>query len=94
MYKSSPLLLGICRSPHLVPSAHVQPLPNSEDSSEVEGFSSDDETDNAEVGEAAGVDGWEHSASPSEDTQAGHPRVLDRWRGSVVAPRKLPAIGK
>ena len=74
MYKSSPLLLGICRSPHLVPSAHVQPLPNSEDSSEVEGFSSDDETDNAEVGEAAGVDGWEHSASPSEDTQSGHPK--------------------
>ena len=74
MYKSSPLLLGICRSPHLVPSAHVQPLPNSEDSSEVEGFSSDDETDNAEVGEAAGFDGREHSASPSEDTQAGHPK--------------------
>ena len=76
MYRSSLPLPGIFRPSHLVPSAHAQPLLDSEDSSKIEGFSSDDETDNAEAGEAAGDsagdDGKEHSTSPSEDTQAGH----------------------
>ena len=68
---------GIYRPSFLVPSAHAQPLPYSEDSLEIEGFSSDDETDNAKVGEAAGDgarnDGGERS-SPSRDTQADHPK--------------------
>ena len=50
MYRSSPPLPGIFRPSHLVPSAHAQPLLDSEDSSEIEGFSSDDKTDNAEAG--------------------------------------------
>ena len=74
VYRSSPPLPDIYRHSHLVPSTHAQPLPDSEDSSEVEGFSYDDETDNAEAGEAAGDDGSEHSTSPNEDTQAGHPK--------------------
>ena len=49
-------------------------MPGSEDSSEIEGFSSDDETVDAEAGESAEDDGREHSASPSEDTQSGHPK--------------------
>ena len=74
VYRSSPPLPGIFRPSHLVPSAYDKLVPNSEDSSEIEGFSSDDETTNAEIGESAGDDGREHSASPSEDTHAGHPK--------------------
>ena len=74
VYRSSPPLPGIFRPSHLVPSTHAQPLPDSEDSSKVEGFSSNDKIDNAEAGEAAGDDGSEHSTSPNEDTQAGHPK--------------------
>ena len=40
---SSPPLLGIFHPSYLVPSAYAKPLPDSEDSSEIEGFSSDDE---------------------------------------------------
>ena len=54
VYRSSPPLPGIYRPFFLVPSAHAQPLPYSEDSLEIEGFSSDSETYNAEAGEAAG----------------------------------------
>ena len=73
VYRSSPPLPSIFHPSHLVPSAHAELLPGSEDSSEIEGFSSDNETADAEAGETAGDDGREHSASPSEDTQSGHP---------------------
>ena len=72
VYRSNPPLPGIFRLSHLVPSAYNKLVPNSEDSSEIEGFSSDDETTNAEAGESTGDDGRAHSASPSEDTNAGH----------------------
>ena len=72
VYRSSPPLPGIFRPSHLLPSAYNPFVPDSEDSSEIEGFSSDSETDNAEAGEAARDDGRGCSASPSEDTQAGH----------------------
>ena len=49
VYRSSPPLPGIFRPSHLVPSAHAEPLPGFEDSSEIEGFSSDDETTDAEI---------------------------------------------
>ena len=74
VYWSSPPLPGIFRPSYLVPSAHAKPLLDSQDSSEIEGFSSDDETTDAEAGESAGDDGRVHSASPSEDTHAGHPK--------------------
>ena len=74
LYRSSLPQPGIFRPSYLVPSAHAELLPGSEDSSEIEGFSSDNETTNAETGESAGDDGKEHSASPSEDTHAGHPK--------------------
>ena len=61
VYRSSPLLPGIFRPSYLVPSAHAKPLPDSEDSSEIEGFSSDDGTTDAEAGESAGDDGRAHS---------------------------------
>ena len=67
-------MLGIFRPSYLVPSAHAQPLPSSEDSSKIEGFSSDDETTDAEAGELTGDDGRAHSASPSEDTHESHPK--------------------
>jgi hypothetical protein len=89
VYRSSPPLPGIFRPSHLVPSTHAQPLPDSEDSSEIEGFSSDDKTDNADAREATRDDGREHSASPSEDTQAGHPKgtrsVARKRRSSTQA---------
>ena len=74
VYRSSPPLPGIYRPSFLVPSAHAQPLPNSEDSSEIEGFSSDDETNNVEAGDGARNDGGERSLSPSGDTQTDHPK--------------------
>jgi len=63
LYRSSLPQPGIFRPSYLVPSAHAELLPGSEDSSEIEGFSSDDETTNAEAGESAGDDGWAHSSS-------------------------------
>ena len=74
VYRSSPPLPGIFHPSYLVLSAHAEPLPSSEDSSEIEGFSSDDETTDAEAGESAGDDGRAHSPSPSKDTHAGHPK--------------------
>ena len=53
VYRSSPPLPGIFRPSHFVPSAHAKLLPDSEDFSEIEGFSSDDETTDGEAGESA-----------------------------------------
>ena len=61
VYRSSPPLPGIFRPSHLVPSAHAKPLPGSEDSSEIEGFSSDDEITDAEAGESPMDDDRAHS---------------------------------
>ena len=73
VYRSSPPLPGIFRPSHLVSSAYAKLVPDSEDSSEIEGFSSDDETANAEAAESAGDDDRAHRPSRSEDTHAGHP---------------------
>ena len=72
VYRSSPPLPGIFRQSHLVPSAYAKLVLDSVDSSEIEGFSSDDETANAEPAESAGDDDRAHSPSRSEDTHAGH----------------------
>ena len=72
VYRSSPPLPSTFCPSYLVPSAHAEPLLGFEDSSEIEGFSSDDETTNAEAGESTGDDGRAHSASRSEDTHLGH----------------------
>jgi len=89
VYRSSPPLPGIYRPSHLVPSAHAQPLIDSEDSSEIEGFSSDDEADNAKAGKAAGDNGKERSSSPSEDTKVGNPKgtrsAMRKRRSSLQA---------
>ena len=85
VYRSSPPLPGIFRPSHLVPSAYDKLVPNSEDSSEIEGFCSDDETANAETAESAGNDDRVHSPSRSENTHAGHPsstRSTTRKRSS------------
>ena len=74
VYRSSPPLPGIFRPSHLVPSSHAKLLPDSKDSLEIEGFSSDDEITDAEAGESAMDDDRAHSPSRSEDTRAGHPR--------------------
>ena len=63
---------GIFRPSHLIPSAYAKLVPDSEDSSVIEGFSSDDETANAEAAESAEDDDRAHSPSRSEDTHAGH----------------------
>ena len=73
VYRSSPPLPDIFHASYLIPSAHAKPLLDSEDSLEIEGFSSDDETTDAEAGESAGDDGRAHSPSRSEDTRTGHP---------------------
>ena len=73
VYRSSPPLPGKFHPSHLVPSAYAKLVPDSEDSSEIEGFSSNDETANAEAAESTGDDDRAHSPSRSEDTHAGHP---------------------
>jgi len=70
VYRSSPPLPGIFRPSHLVPSAYV---PVSEDSSEIEGFCSDDKTANAEATESGRDDIRVHDPSRIEDTHASHP---------------------
>ena len=67
------LQLGIFCPSYFVPSAHAKLLPDSKDSLEIEGFSSDDETTNAEARESARDDDRAHSPSRSKDTHAGHP---------------------
>ena len=61
----------LCQAPFAHPTL---PSPSSEDSSKIEGFSSDDKTADAEAREKTDDDGRERSASPSEDTQSGHPK--------------------
>ena len=61
VYRSSPPLPGIFRPSHLFPSAHAKLFPDSEDSSEIEGFSSDDEITDAEAGESPMDDDRAHS---------------------------------
>ena len=70
---SSPPLPGIFHPSHLVPSAYNQFVPDSEDSSEIEGFSSDDEAANAEAAELARDEDRANSQSRSGGTHAGHP---------------------
>ena len=67
VYRSSPPLPGIYCPFFLLPSAHAPPLPDSEDTSGIEGFDSDDESDNAEAGEAAGEE-ESRGQSPSRAT--------------------------
>ena len=73
VYRSSPPLPGIFRPSHLVPSAHAKLLPDSEDSSEIKGFSFEDEITDVEAGESTMNDDRAHSPSRGEDTCAGHP---------------------
>ena len=64
---------SIFRPSHLIPSAYDKLVPDSKNSSEIEGFSSDDETANAEAAESAGDDDRAHHPNRNEDTHAGHP---------------------
>ena len=85
VYRSSPALPSIFRPSHLIPSAYEKLVPDSKNSSEIEGFSSDDETANAEAAESAGDDNRVHSPSRSGDTHVGHPtstRLVVRKRSS------------
>ena len=76
MYIGAALLCQVYRPFFLLPSAHVPPLPDSEDSSGIRGFSSNDENDDAEAGETAGEEESRgHSPSPSDTTVADHPKV-------------------
>ena len=73
VYMSSPPLPVIfCPSYH-VPSAHAKPLPDSQDSSEIEGFSSDDEVADVEAAESIIDEDRANSPSRSEGTHVGHP---------------------
>ena len=77
MYRSSPLLPGIFRPFHLLPSTHAPPKPNPEESLSMENYidSSDSEFGRAEDGEATGEDeSGGHSPSPSDGTQVNHPK--------------------
>ena len=89
VYRSSPPLPGIFRPSHFVPSAHAKLLPDYEDSSEIEGFSSDDELTDAEAGESAMDDDRAYSPSRGEDTRAGHPTstcsIVRKWSSSSQA---------
>ena len=73
VYRSNPPLPGIFRPSHLIPSAYAKLVSDSEDSSEIEGFSSDEEITDAKARESAMNDDRAHSPSRGEDTRAGHP---------------------
>ena len=73
VYRNTPPLPGLFRPSHLIPSAYAKLVPDSEDSSEIEGFSSDDETANAEAAEPAGGGDKTNNPNRSEDTHAGPP---------------------
>ena len=73
VYWSSPPLLGIFRPSHLLPSAYNPFVPDSEDSSEFESFSSDNEATNAEAVESAREEDRADSPSRSKATCADHP---------------------
>ena len=73
VYRSSPPLLGIFRPSHLLPSAYNPFVPDSEDSSEFESFSSDNEAASAEAVELARDEDRTDNASRSEGTCADQP---------------------
>ena len=73
VYRSSPPLPGKFHASHLVPSAFNQFVPDSEDSSEIEGFSSDDEVADVEAAESIIDEDRANSPSRSEGTHVGHP---------------------
>ena len=73
VYRSSPPLPGIFRPSHLLPSAYNPFVPDSEDSSEFESFSSDNEAASAEAAESARDEDRADSPSRSEGTCAYHP---------------------
>ena len=80
---------GIFRPSHLIPSAYAKLVSDSEDSLEIEGFSSDDEITDAEAGESAMDDDRAYSPSRGEDTRAGHPTstcsIVRKWSSSSQA---------
>ena len=67
-------------------------MPDSEDSSEFESFTSDNEADNAEAAGSARDEDRENSPSRSEDTCITQ-RVLAQLRESEVVPHKLLTTG-
>ena len=64
---------GILRPSHLLPSAYNSFVPDSEDSSEFESFSSDNETANAEAAKSDRDEDRANSPNRSEGTCADHP---------------------
>ena len=64
---------GIFRPSHLLPSAYNPFVPDSEDSSEFESFSSDNKAASAEAAESARDEDRTDSPSRSEGTFADHP---------------------
>ena len=73
VYRSSPPLPGIFRPSHLLPSAYNPFVPNYEDSSEFESFSSDNKAASAEAAESARDEDRADSPSRSEGTCTDHP---------------------
>ena len=73
VYRSSPPLPGIFRPSHLLPSAYNPFVPNSEDSSEFESFSSDNKAASAEAAESARDEDRADSPSRSEGACTDHP---------------------
>ena len=73
VYRSSAPLPGIFHPSHLLPSAYNPFVPDSDDSSEFESFSSDNEAASAEAAESARDEDRADSPSRSEGTCADHP---------------------
>ena len=73
VYRSSPPLPRIFRPSHLLPSAYNLFVPDSEDFSELESFSSDNEAANAEAAKSARDEDMANSPSRSEGACADHP---------------------
>ena len=74
VYRSSPLLPGIPRPFHLLPSTHLQLEPDPEDSPDIED-TSDNGFGRAEAGRSTGEEeNKERSPSPNDSVRANHPK--------------------
>ena len=74
MYRGSPLLPGIPRPFHLLPSTHLQLEPDPKDSPDMED-SSDNGFGHAKAGRSTGEEeNRERSPSPNDSVRADHPK--------------------
>ena len=87
-------MLGIFRPSYLVPSAHAQPLPGFEDLQKLKALVLTTKLLMQRLGKQLGMMAENRVLARVKIPRQYTPRLPDRWRGSVIAPRKLPTTGE